>query len=93
MRWQTVILSLLLALATAASSGSTAGAAELPSTRTEQEARLNALQPQMNDLQRELFRARMSHDAAEIKRVSKEFRKLQLEEQQLLRATGQLPPR
>jgi uncharacterized membrane protein (DUF106 family) len=67
-----------------------ARAADIPSLRTEQEARLDEIQPQIFRAQREMFRARMANDKEAIKRTAKQFNALQGEQLELLRATGQL---
>jgi hypothetical protein len=66
-------------------------APDLPAPPFEQQTRLRELEGQVVDKQRELSAARIRNDDKEVERLGKEFKTLQDERLELLRATGRLP--
>jgi hypothetical protein len=72
---------------------STATGTDIPYWPSDQAKRLKEVQNHSLDLQRKLFVARMQQHHEEVETLSKQMKTLQDEEVQLLRATGQLPPK
>ncbi|MFQ5665056.1 MAG: hypothetical protein ACE5I7_01365 [Candidatus Binatia bacterium] len=87
---RTLVVVLATACAVAAIPVIAAGA-DIPRWPSEQEARLQELESQVLGLQRKLAAAQLSGDKEAAKKLAEEFRTLQGERIQLLRATRQLP--
>lgn len=70
-----------------------AGGEDKPRYRDEMEKRLGSADSELLDLQAARFRANFAatKDEEEVERLEKEFRELQKERRDLLRATGKMP--
>lgn len=66
---------------------------DIPEWPHEREERLEVVESQLLDVQRELFAAKMTNDEAKREKLEKRKKELEEEEVKLLRATGQFPPR
>jgi cob(I)alamin adenosyltransferase len=66
-------------------------AGDIPYWPSEQEERLREVEHDVLDVQSKLATARLTHDDSEAKKLSEQFKKLEDERVQLLRATGKLP--
>ena len=84
-------LSLALSVAFAWPASPTAEAQEVPEWPSEQVQRLSQLESDLLETQRQLAAARRELNASAVEKLSKEFKDLQDERVQLLRATGALP--
>jgi hypothetical protein len=73
-----------------AQTGGEEAAVEWPS---EQEKRLEELDGQVLETKRKLFTAKYHKDSAAVEKLTQEYKDQQKERIELLRATGQLPPR
>jgi predicted TIM-barrel fold metal-dependent hydrolase len=66
---------------------------DVPEWPQEREDRLSVVESQILDVQRELFRARVTNDETKKTELEKRMKELEKEQVKLLRASGQFPPR
>jgi len=69
----------------------TANGADVPEWPSEREDRLNQVESEVIEVQRQLAVARRNQDADAVEKLSKQFKELQDERAKILRATGALP--
>jgi hypothetical protein len=87
-RWATLLIALFMSGPLLC--GPALAAGSVPSWPSEREEKLKALDERLLDVQRELFNARMTKDAATVERLSPVLKDITSQRLELLRALGQL---